>query len=326
MGVAKGIRFLLDAQSGGVWRDFDTLAGTSDEWVTAYVATQLAHIERAETRAAASSALRWLLRRRFFSRGWGYNRLVPADSDSTAWVLQLAARLGTSRARLRRAQKFLDASAFDDGGMPTFARSGPIRRFTRLARKISFSGWCAAHACVTAVAAPVTPGAARARDYLRRTQAHDGSWTAYWWVDPEYSTALAMDALASAGSVDDREPIARAARWAERRLSADGAVRTALHPAGSAFATALCMHALQADVPAMRESLAAAREWLLSAQRPDGSWLPSAELRIPPPHERDPERFHRWQRHGRGAGSILHDQNRLFTTATVLRALAREAA
>jgi squalene-hopene/tetraprenyl-beta-curcumene cyclase len=326
MGVAGGIRFLLAAQTAGAWRDFKTLAGTSDEWVTAYVATQLAHVERAETRAAADQALRWLLRRRFFSRGWGYNALVPADSDSTAWVLRLAAQLGSTRTRLRRARQFLETSAFEDGGMPTFARSGPIRRFTRLARKVSFAGWCAPHTCVTAAAAPVTPGVERARDYLRQTQAADGSWRSYWWVDTEYSTALALEALVNSGGTRDGESIARAAHWASHRLSSDGAVRTALHPDGSAFATALCVLALQSATTTASDEMLAARAWLLAAQTADGSWLPSAELRIPPPHERDPDRVSRWQRHGLGAGSILNDQNRLFTTATVVRALAREAA
>ena len=74
---------------------------------------------------------------------------------------------------------------------------GPIRFFTRVARNISFEGWCGSHSCVTAAAAclPLFKERAKGLEYLRQMQHPDGSWEAYWWSDPEYPTAFALEAI-----------------------------------------------------------------------------------------------------------------------------------
>lgn len=324
MGLEQAIKYLLDTRSSsGNWSDFDTLAGQSDEWVTAYIATHLAGIRNTASTNAARLALRWLHRRRWFSTGWGYNSRVPVDVDSTAWTLQLGARLGQTSRQLERALEFIERSSLTNGALPTYPRSASIRRFTKLAAGVSFNGWCQAHPCVTAVAAPLLRNGAAALDYLRKMQLADGSWTAYWWVDREYSTAAAVACLKSVGTLEDCDRIKRAATWAASRLSPNGAVVTRLHADGSPFATALCVAILrQGFGPSAVEARETAIAWLFKNQRHDGSWVPSAELRIPPPDNVDPDNIMHWSRYSRGAGAILNDQHRTFTTATVLAALA----
>ena len=82
MDLARSIEgatdFLLDARDErGWWRDFDTLAGASDEWVTAFVGTALAVAGDDRSMRAAWQAWRLLSRRRWWSAGWGYNALGP---------------------------------------------------------------------------------------------------------------------------------------------------------------------------------------------------------------------------------------------------------
>ena len=326
-----GVGFLLSAESApGWWRDFDTLAGPSDEWVSAYVATVLAAASDPRARPRAWCTWRRLRRRRWWSGGWGYNRRVPGDADSTTWGLHLAHALGAGSGwRVRRGYRFLARHVRPDGGVATYSEDGPIRHFTRVRPGFSFRGWCGTHVCVTAAAASL-PGLGadgRVRAYLRRAQSGDGGWTAYWWCDRGMATALAAEALAESSAGEDTEARRRAAGWAAGRAGKDGSVGSVTHPAGSAFAAAWCLRLLLlGDDPGGHMARAASvAAWLLRSQRPDGAWPASAALRIPPPDVTDPERYEQWTLHGRGGGSILLDGGSIFTTATVLAALGRMA-
>lgn len=326
--IDRAVDYLIDACSpDGWWRDFDTLAGSSDEWVTAYVGSLLAAVSDQRLQETTVKAWSLLRRRRFLSPGWGYNARVPADIDTTIWVLRLGYALGVEHRKLTRARRWLLASQARNGGFPTYPRDGAIRRFTGLVTDLSFRGWCSPQVCVSAAAAGILGEDTRPSliAYLRKTQYPDGSWPCYWWYDREYAVALAVDALVF--YPQDRDRIQRAAAWMRTRLSEDGAVRTDLHPDGSPFATALAIQILaRVHDSDGDDCLVAATTWLRAAQRHDGSWLPSAELRIPAPNITAPDMQRNWTRHGRGAGSILNDQRRIFTTATAVKALSLRTA
>ncbi len=282
----------------GWWQDFDTLAGASDEWATAFVAAALAESRRERAVAAARESWALLRRRRWWSAGWGYNAAVPADADSTLWVLQLAHRLGVSYSmRIHRAHLFLSKHQRGDGGIATYADAGPIRHYTRLAipAGISFRGWCGSHPCVTALAATLPRFNARdhALSFLRHIQLPDGSWPTYWGCDREYTTALAVEVLARSADSTDAGRVRRAVEWARARLIS----RSAGSSRGtSAFATACGVRVLLCarDFQEVAESLVAALSALLTRQQPDGSWPASAVLRIPPPNVTDPESYSGW--------------------------------
>ena len=80
------LRALLQRQHrDGLWRDFRTLAGEGAEWPTGYVASCLAPIEG--TAEALRRARAKLVDGQLQDGGWSYNESVPADVDSTAFVL-----------------------------------------------------------------------------------------------------------------------------------------------------------------------------------------------------------------------------------------------
>lgn len=323
----RAIDFLISRRDkDGWWRDFDTLAGSSDEWVTAYVGCMLAALDDVRARRAARESWRALQRRRWWSAGWGYNAYVPADADTTLWALRLAHHIGAKRSiRVSRAMRFIARHIRVNGGLATYARDRRIRLFTRLQPDISFDGWCNAHHCVTAAAAslPVFKWRARVLDYLRRTQCPDGSWKGYWWCDPEYTTALAVEALALDGGAANLTCVERAVSWAAERVTHNGCAVSSHSGTESASATAWCIRILTRapEKRQVRRAFEAAVSRLLSMQLTDGDWPASAWLRIPPPYIVDPESYVGWIFNGRGGGSVQVDVNGCFTTASVLCAL-----
>ena len=85
----RAVDYLLGRRkSRGRWEDFDTLAGSSTQWVSAYVGLALAQTGDPRALAAAREAWSRLRRRRWRSAGWAYNGRVPADADSTVWAMR----------------------------------------------------------------------------------------------------------------------------------------------------------------------------------------------------------------------------------------------
>lgn len=311
--IDRAIVYLLERRNRtGWWTDFDTLAGPSTEWVSAFVALALAQTDDAAALAAARQTWSQLRRRRWWSPGWGFNRAVPSDADTTVWVLRLAAALDAPASR--RALRFLSGHVTAVGALTTYADAGPIRAYTRLSGT-SFAGWCGPQACVTAVGAglPWLPHRPRLLAWLRDAQHPAGNWTSYWWSSPHYATAFASEALAGVAGPGDAGRVSRAAQWTAEDLQRRG---TAASPFEQAFALRTLLLNRNAG-----STVACVLEQIRRTQRADGSWIPSARLRIPPPDVTDPDAYGAWVEGGRGGGSIQADGNACFTTAAVLQAL-----
>src|SRR2546427_240590 len=124
--IGQAVTYLLSRRNvRGWWTDFDTLAGASTEWVSAFVALALARTNEPAALAAARDTWLHLRRHRFWSAGWGFNRTVPSDADTTIWVLHLAAALGVRASG--RTLRFLSRHITPAGALTTYARAGPIR-------------------------------------------------------------------------------------------------------------------------------------------------------------------------------------------------------
>jgi squalene-hopene/tetraprenyl-beta-curcumene cyclase len=328
--IAAAVERLLQMRNqAGWWRDFfdrarpadaehRVIGYASDEWVTAFVGAALAPAPAEGARDAADEALALLLARRDGAAGWGYHALLPADADTTTWVLRLARSLGEpERGRLAAGRDLIEGLTGPDGGVATYPEdaAAPLARFLGMGG--SYAGWCAPHTCVTAAAA-VLGIAPTLVPYLHAAQRADGSWAGHWWDDDEYATARAVEALA--GSAAGGRAVGAAVAWCCERIGRDGAVRSAKHGGPSPFATALALHAIriggsERDWERWRPAADRAEGWLLEHQLEDGRWEPSARLRVPAPSAREPDESPELNL------SYVDDQG-AFTTATVLAALS----
>jgi hypothetical protein len=308
--IDAAVAFLLRARNqGGWWRDFFDRARpadadrrvtgyASDEWLTAYVANAMAVAPRLAAGEAARHAFELLMARRG-SGGWGYHALLPPDADTTTWVLRLAATVSVAdHPRLVEARSFLAALTGPSGAVATYERAAVPQLREFLAMDGAYDGWCGEHTCVTAAAASLQR---ESLAHLAAEQRDDGSWTGHWWDDDEYTTARAIEALAPHPEFADA--VARGVAWAADRVD------------GSPFATALAIQAVVAGAGAPRP---AAVESLLATQRADGSWEPSARLRVPSPDAADPLATP-------DTTLTYVDDDALFTSATVLWALSAVA-
>lgn len=192
--LSDAVTYLTNTQhQDGHWEDFNLPVGVSDQWVTAYLGMSLAKVGHAmdtpEATAAAERAMDWLSQDRPYQAGWGYNSLTGPDSDSTTMVLTLMRALG----RIPEAADidFL-ASRWQAGRGGVATYDGPM-------------AWGSAHWDVTAYAYAALPPEDRARladDFqmgLRRNLQPDGTWRAYWWRTPYYSTLITLEALQEMG-------------------------------------------------------------------------------------------------------------------------------
>ena len=287
--LLRGRRFLLGAQhTDGLWRDYALPVGASDAWITGVVGSVLAQapIDR-DTPAAlcrAAQALHGQLR----PKGWGYNRTVAVDADSTAWVLRL---LGTMDALAG-----LDAQALL---RPCIGPGGQARTFCD--REV-FGTWAGEHADVTPVvglALLACGGEAAAVAQLQRAcrSARNaiGTWRAFWWTSDAYAIGRNLEFLARSGGID--AVIKRdAAAW----LAVQG-------DAGSAFEAAQLLDiAVLSQVDPQRQWVA-----LLERQVADGGWPASRTLRVPA------------QAHGGAEPHPFADERRLMSSAAAVAALQR---
>jgi hypothetical protein len=296
---------LLSAQSGdGAWRDFRLKPGRSEAWVTAYVGAKLLRVEpflrNVDVWPALEAARDFVAGARHPRGGWAYNDRCDPDADSTARAILFLRAMNADvplkdYATLARFQ-------LDSGDFATY------RAFE------GRPGWCRGHPDVTVVAlramSDVIPaghsilrrGHARLSEHVRATR----STASYWWASPFYMARELLDLW----HADERAP-----RFALPRLR--------LARDAGCFDTALALEVatLQAHRSERRRAVASERRRAVASeladrQSADGSWPCAPILRVTDPHSEThgDRRFRR--------SEIACDDRRLFTTATVIAALA----
>lgn len=322
--LTAGIGFLDRARSDDeLWSDFQTLAGSSTEWVSAFVLYSL----RRRRPEPDPLALRALWRGQRPSGGWAYNGEVPPDCDSTAWVLlALGCRYLRPSAVLRAQSYLLRHQDAGTGGFATYTPEDCIDRYIG-ADAFMVHGWTSPHGCVTAVAvqALLATGASRrhpsavdrAVEYLLRRE-DDGAWRSHWWTGMAYGTYHALRALALS-----RRLTPAVADRAKRRLvatqHADGGWSPRGSGSGETFETAFSALALMLVAsPEDGDAARTAAAWLISRQCADGSWPAKPILQIPSPPERDPAPEDAWREDALGTGVRLRDGSRVFTSAAAV--------
>lgn len=299
----KAVDFLVSRQTRqGSWEDYSIpRIGVGDIWATAMVAFAFTSVSDAtggsqSLALACDNATTWLLLKKKCT-GWGYNEASFPDADITAWVIRSGLCNGEHA-------KHLDLSAYQrsSGGLATYAEKA--------------GNWSMEHPDVTANVLlglqdnPWDRGVRidDALDYLVGIQRADGSWPAYWWTSPFYTTNLAVELLASRPA--HRGSLMAGINFVLSNQNEDGGWGIA---GSNTIDTAMCVRALailQACGPNLIEAidLLEGVAWLLEHQGSDGSWPASPILRVPPPH-------------GDRVPTVYADTNRVISSALALDAL-----
>jgi len=317
----------------------------SNQWVTAYVAHCLARAVPGSP--ALAPAITYLLRTELPTSGWGFNRHVPPDGDSTANAVYFLARYGRDfldpSDLLRCAHTLASFQSEGDGGFVTYKARPARPGEEKPAFMYESSGWTISHLSVTSLAAVALlafdlasadgvfrPYRQRAAEFIRKTQEASGYWEDHWWQDRVYGTYWAARFLATNPpevGQDDVARLERAKDWLAQVVHTDGAWGNGLDGDAAAFYTSLAVSTLLLEtgcgVPLALESRFASLarrglECLLEMQEQDGGWPTVSMLLTPVPEVVVP-----WESQHPSSHQAVPDQNRLFTTATTLVALAR---
>src|ERR1700753_3596896 len=87
--IDAGLEYILSLQAlDGSWTEWKLPPGESSLWTTAFVGYKLRHLTSALAKKAPSArqrAAEWLIHAELDGGGWGYNDIVGADADSTAY-------------------------------------------------------------------------------------------------------------------------------------------------------------------------------------------------------------------------------------------------
>ena len=257
--VVRGLDFLTrSVRPDGSW-PIDTNLAT---WVTTQAVEALrtsGGVDRAEELG------RWLLDQQHTDvhrytdsppGGWAWTDLpggVP-DADDTCGALVALRRLGcpVDAPAIAAGVRWLLGLQNDDGGWPTFCRGWGRLPFDRSAADLTAHAVRALRMCHGSVDVWRERRAVRrAVDFLRRTQAPDGTWEPLWFgsqhspdqTNRTYGTARVLTALCELGPAVSPE-VSRAAAWLVRAQNADGGWGAEKGIASTVEETALAVRAL----------------------------------------------------------------------------------
>ncbi len=242
-------RLLTDQHTDGTWRFC-----TSDVWDTSLIVRGFRQ-HPAFARTAMPAALRFLQRAQNDDGGWPFRSHVESDNDTTGAVM-LALR-GTPEAEptVDRALAYLARVQMDNALWRTwhFRDDPPVTDV--VAHVLSALD---AHADRHTI--PVTP----ARQWLAEQVEHGQVWAASWYHGLPYAVAEIGRALGP-----DHPVAHRGIDMLAETQQSDGGWAPEPGADSTASATGL---ALSAIVDRHPRRIAAALQYLVEAQRPDGTW------------------------------------------------------
>lgn len=297
--IDGGLDFLLRGQQAdGRFIDWALPPGPASAWPTAYVGLVVARLPeggRQRGAAATRAAARWLQANPDAGGGWGYNDSVGADADSTAFALRLLAREDL-RIDTRHVDRLL-AFQRGDGGFSTYGSDAGVGTWGRSHADVSAACGSALEALGSAVAPAVRQ---RCLVFVATQRRPDGLWPSFWWRSPWYATHAGLTLLKAAGVA--LRPLDAACFRGEDKPQ-------------NPFEWALALECSLLAAPRMEAPAAALLSALLAVQQADGGWPSAPVLRLARRDCATP-----WA--VADGGPLFADPQRLFTSATVLRALA----
>ncbi len=262
--------------------------GSASTWLTAHVAFVVDRV--ADLDDACWRAAHFLAKVGADDGGWGYNRRVSVDCDSSAQALIVLDRFGI------RAEEFLvealAKSQLPCGGFPTYPSEDPASP--------PATGWHAAHADVSVLVAEALRRRGGFDERVQRCatwveqQLTNGVLPSYWWPGPYYGlwVQAKVGRLPRAAAAITRTALQSSATQPQMGMALSAAIRAGLSD----------------------EQITPFVGALLKGQSADGSWACGPCLRVSSPRE--------FVATEHVSGPVFADRRRILSTAHAVAALA----
>ncbi len=285
----------LKDEDTSLWSDFKTNHyGKSTFWVSSHIADCLLDSGVISSRLV-STAISLISNQDQDWGGWGYNKNIVLDANTTSIVSKFLSRFGDYEGVVDAANDFI--LLHKTKGFSTYF-SSYLKEYNQM-EGADVSGWCSEISEATAMAVQALRGDDEGVLFLLESQGKDGSWRGYWWNNEIYATSQAVFALKDSGF---DEEIENARRWLVKQKT-DNPLYVGLR------ASALMVG------NGYRPELDKSIQFLLDNQQNDGSWESKPVLMFPTPENKEP-----WKDEERIIRDAV-DQNRLLTTAVCRKAL-----
>lgn len=298
--IIASLEYIENHQSeNGSWVDWQLPPGQSDGWTTAYVGYKLRHVPtnlRHISKSTIQAASDWILRNENSDGGWGYNKKVGSDADSTAYAILFLR--SEERPVPVRSYRFLKEFQCSDGGFSTYKASE------------GNDSWRISHPDVSPIAlialgtkySRKTSWIKRGINYVIKQRTSNGMWNSFWWDSNIYSVEANLSFLNTVKVQFDANGMIEILRRAKHK---------------KAFEVALLISCILHTEDKFREAkISNLVDQLILEQRSDGSWTSEPILRVTKQNCFEP-----WN--SGDPGSLYSDPNRLFTSSTVLESLCK---
>ena len=240
-------------------------------WDTALSVLTLIDIGNGDTSHAVQRAGKWFIDNQNPDGGWAFSAmgrsgslLSDADDTALATLALLRSKIADGTEAIQRGLDWLKAHQSPDGSCSTYLPGqGDVGCVSLTAHAIE--AWCEA----TGLEVEID----RACQWLETQISKEGYWSDLWLAKRTYGTACAIIGLIKAGKATS-PAISRGVRWLESVQNSDGGWGEDMFGTltdSTVEQTGWCTYALLLADP---ESSPARKglEFLLSRQRPEGSW------------------------------------------------------
>ena len=240
-------------------------------WDTALSVLTLIDIGSADANHAIQRAGKWFIDNQNPDGGWAFSAmgrsgslLSDADDTALATLALLRAKMPSGTEAIQRGLNWLKAHQSPDGSCSTYLPGqGDVGCVSLTTHAIE--AWCETTGMETEID--------QACQWLEDEISKEGYWSDLWLAKRTYGTACAIIGLIKAGKTTS-PAIARGVRWLESVQNSDGGWGEDMFgnlTDSTVEQTGWCTYALllaDRDSPPAQQGL----EFLLSRQRPDGSW------------------------------------------------------
>lgn len=249
-------------------------------------------------------ATQWLIDHRFPTGAWGFTAAASVFPDYDDTGLALAAVGPYTPIFARDPISFTLAHQYEDGGWGTFYQGegdpkGPLALSWVPVNKETGVWWdpsvpdITAHVLMGLARNGYTvqrPEVAKIVNYFRSVQFANGMWYAYWGIPYIYGTSNVLMALSAAGEDMQAPYVRQAVEWLRSQQNDDGgwgesraAMLEGPWRAGRGASTATqtawaLLGLLSAGEPVGSPAITRGMQYLLSRQRPDGTWPPERTM------------------------------------------------